>query len=545
MYSVKKEKSENYKKEREILDPIHGFISLPSISWSFIDTEEFQRLRRLKQLGNSHFVFPGGTHTRFEHCIGTGYLSNLVMNFLDKEIQDIIPNNVKEDYVNSVTLAGLLHDIGHGPFSHLYDKLLEELYHDKYGKSCLVNNLCEHEYRSTALIDNIIDKYHLEIPSLVQKLTKNLILGEEHYKLFDYDDETDEKIKWIYQIVANKKNSIDVDKFDYLQRDCYMIGLKSGKPNFNRIFSKLKIINNEICYNIKTDNDIFNLFQIRHKQYKQIYYHKTTVAIDLMCKDAMKLTNSYFNYLDCIETGNLDKFCSYDDSILNKIRLLKSSITDLKNSSDEKYDDCVYNDIVSAGNIIERIYNRDLYSFVFEVVVIDDLKHLYNNINPIDICIGNITPNDFIINYHHVDYGNKDKDPFNGIDFYYSYQNNNHTTNTKIWKTSLSVPNSFKEKYIRVYSRNSSKDSLIKEGFLTYIKKHINDYKIKLNFEENNLIENDTNEHQHQSNNEEFINKNFILHSSSNILNSFDTGIKEIDLNLNLNSMLNKKRDIG
>lgn len=104
------------RKERRIYDAVHGHILLDEYVWDFMDTPEFQRLRNLKQLGNSHYLIPSATHSRFEHSIGVAYLSNKLYKHLS--------NNDEDDRINErcVTLAGLCHDLGHGPFSHLFDR---------------------------------------------------------------------------------------------------------------------------------------------------------------------------------------------------------------------------------------------------------------------------------------------------------------------------------------------------------------------------------------------------------------------------------------
>jgi HD superfamily phosphohydrolase len=105
-------------KSRTVFDAIHGHLTFDSYVWDVIDTLPFQRLRNLKQIGNGHYVFPSATHSRFEHSIGVAYLSNKVFNHL-------CPN--KEDYryyEKVITLAGLCHDLGHGPFSHLFDRFV-------------------------------------------------------------------------------------------------------------------------------------------------------------------------------------------------------------------------------------------------------------------------------------------------------------------------------------------------------------------------------------------------------------------------------------
>lgn len=267
--------------------------------------------------------------------------------------------------------------------------------------------------------------------------------------------------------MANKANSVDVDKFDYLKRDTFMIGQKSGKPNHDRIFQSARIINNVLCFNIKHDNEMISLFQTRYKQYKQIYYHKTTVSYDLMCKDAFDLTNSYFNFLDIIT--DLGQYSKLDDSLLNKMQYLANNIEQIS----EENENVVASDILKAGTIIKRLKARDTYPFVAEKLLLGPLEEIYNKVTPQDICVGTLRPDDVIVYFHSVDYGNGTKNPFNLINFYKD-DSKDQSFQIQAWKSSLSIPEVFKERYLRIYVKDKSKIEAAAEGFNIFLKKQLN-----------------------------------------------------------------------
>ena len=120
-------------------DPIHGQITFPKLMWDIIDTPQFQRLRRLRQLASSYFIVIGNNHTRFEHCFGTGFLAqDLITRCFNIFKEDDIDKNDIDNYIKCVSIAGLCHDIGHGPFSHAFNAVLEQLgikdwEHEKFG----------------------------------------------------------------------------------------------------------------------------------------------------------------------------------------------------------------------------------------------------------------------------------------------------------------------------------------------------------------------------------------------------------------------------
>ena len=263
------------KETKEIYDHIHGYIKITRLAQEFIHTMEFQRLRYLHQLGTCHYVFPCATHTRFEHSIGTYYLAGKVLGSLKKNSNRLsiqsylneIPELKKhfetslidlDDYVcELVKLAALCHDLGHGPFSHVFDDVFIKAAHESL-ESINKESLEYHENRSCALIRNIISK---------NSKLKEYIRQEEIQFICDLINPKDHHKGFIYQIVSNNLNGIDVDKFDYIQRDTYTLGLKYSIDS-DRLISDMKVIDNKICF---TDIDIDNSLSDNKEKFDFIF----------------------------------------------------------------------------------------------------------------------------------------------------------------------------------------------------------------------------------------------------------------------------------
>ena len=158
----------------------------------FIDTIEFEKLRRIKNLGPVFFVFEGRIHTKFSHAIGVAYLANKMAKKIFKKFPK---EGMTEKDIKLITIAGLLHDIGHGPFSHLFEQVVREIYKDA---------AYSHENVSCLLIDRMQEKYKLFDSNEDVEMVKNIILGIIP---------KGEKRFFIYEIVSNPTTSIDVDKF--------------------------------------------------------------------------------------------------------------------------------------------------------------------------------------------------------------------------------------------------------------------------------------------------------------------------------------------
>ena len=311
----------------EIYDIIHGNIVIEGLAHKIIDTEEFQRLRNIKQLGCCNFVFPGAVHTRFEHSIGVYHLAKKYIDILNKKKEYFTPRE-KE----CISIAGLIHDIGHGPYSHLFDELFSK---DK-----------NHEYRSGELFKRMNEKYKLGFnPSEIQSMVhfiypKNVSINpEEKYK---------------YQIISNN-NGIDVDRFDYLMRDIKMTGLNYG-IEYERIMNHSRIENNEIIYSEKVKTNIDEFFRIRFIMYKEVYNHRTVRGIEFMMKDFIKIFSGLHSIDDVIQEDQWDKFIQLNDSIIYQHNLNQG----------------LQSDEIKMKEIIHNIMTRSIYKSVGEVLLITD-----------------------------------------------------------------------------------------------------------------------------------------------------------------------------
>ena len=242
---------------------VYGNIEISDLALKFIDTSEFQRLHDIKQTGGCYKVFPTANHSRFEHSIGVYHLSGV---WFDRLLPD--SNPIHKSYKELIKLAGLLHDIGHGPFSHTFDHLFAE--------KILLNNdrWCEHENRSVDIILHIIQKYKINLsPEQVNIIIDCICPKKKH-------DE------WFYQIICNKKCGIDSDKLDYIFRDNKAFGLPLNIDSM-RIITNSRVINNQICFSSKIEDDLFDLFYVRYRLYKDIYCHPKVVAFELIIQDLL------------------------------------------------------------------------------------------------------------------------------------------------------------------------------------------------------------------------------------------------------------------
>jgi len=236
-------------KKKILNDPVYGFINITDeIIFDIIEHPYFQRLRRIKQLGLSHLVYPSAVHSRFSHALGAMFLMGEALQYLQQKGHDITPEEFE-----AARIAILLHDIGHGPFSHTLEySILENISHEKV--SLLFMEALNKEFNG---------KLDLAI-----KIFKN-----EYHKHF------------IHQLVSSQ---LDVDRLDYLRRDSFFTGVSEGVIGTQRILKMLEIVNDKIVVEKKGIYSIENFLNSRRIMYWQVYLHKTVLGAEHLLMNILK-----------------------------------------------------------------------------------------------------------------------------------------------------------------------------------------------------------------------------------------------------------------
>lgn len=270
-------KHKTINKLKIINDPVHGFITIPNeLIFDLMEHPYFQRLRRIKQLGMSHLVYPGANHTRFHHAIGAMHLMQKALSELQKKGVEI-SNKEKE----GVLIAILLHDIGHGPFSHtLEHSLLKDVHHEEV---------------SLLFMQRLNDEFNGQLDTAIE------IFTDKHPK------------KFLHQLVSSQ---LDMDRLDYLQRDSYFTGVSEGVVGSERIIKMLDVANNELVIIEKGIYSIENFISARRIMYWQVYMHKTVVSSEFMLRSILKRAKLLFlKGKDLFATPSLKLFLGHDFTI--------------------------------------------------------------------------------------------------------------------------------------------------------------------------------------------------------------------------------------
>lgn len=266
----------------EIADPVHKYIAFSNLEKDIIDTDIFQRLRRIRQLAGAHLVYPGAQHSRFEHSLGTMHIAGHAGNTLySKGYID------GEEEIQKLRTAALLHDIGHGPFSHLFEEVLESkrTCHEDIGKRII---------QETEIAD-ILRKYGYE-PIEISKLS----VGQHN-------------IIFLNEVISG---GLSADLMDYLPRDSIFTGVEYGKLDHHRLIASFEVIEGHLAINRSALYSFESMLISRYEMFKAVYFHKTVRSAEIMLLHTLLLSNDQFDFT------NVD-LCEYikltDEYVLEKI----------------------------------------------------------------------------------------------------------------------------------------------------------------------------------------------------------------------------------
>ena len=311
-----------------INDPVHGFIKIPyEIIFDIMEHRCFQRLRRISQTGLLSLIFPGATHTRFHHAIGA---MHLMFNALEILKQKGVKISTEEE--KGAMLAVLLHDVGHGPFSHALENILMDNWH--------------HEKLSLLLMEQLNEEFSGELTIAIQ-----MFQGKYHRKFFN-------------QLISSQ---LDVDRLDYLKRDSFYTGVSEGNINTQRILSTLNVLDDELVLDEKGIYSIEHYLVARMFMYWQVYYHKAAVLAENLLIKIMNRAKTLVSQNVKVEASENLKYFLYRESSIEATeediaRFMELDDTDVLQAikSWKNHDDFVLSYLCKT--VINRKFPKIIYS---------------------------------------------------------------------------------------------------------------------------------------------------------------------------------------
>ncbi len=309
------------KSHLDIIDPIHDFIRVYGPELRIIDSPIFQRLRGIRQLSGAHLTYPGAQHTRFEHSLGVMHIASQAGQALKEK------GILKTDDIENLRVAALLHDIGHGPFSHLFEEILQQrkkISHEEMGRRIILK---------TELGD-ILSKSGYD-----KKFITKLAFG-------------DSKPQFMNQIISG---ILSADIMDYLLRDGYFTGAEHAKIDHKRITQSLEVYQKKLALESSALYSFESMMHSRHQMFKAVYFHKTVRSAEVMLLESIRLADKELG----LTSLNLDDYVKLtDESLLFKLLSLSDDFDELKR----------------AKEFAQDYQNRRLLKCVFERILTNKTK---------------------------------------------------------------------------------------------------------------------------------------------------------------------------
>ncbi|MDH5815550.1 MAG: HD domain-containing protein [Candidatus Nezhaarchaeota archaeon] len=304
----------------EIRDPVHGYVIVNELEKSVLDTYPMQRLHRIKQLGNAHLTYPGADHSRFGHSLGVLHLASIASNKL-------LDLGFSIDELQELRLAALLHDVGHGPFSHLFEEAV------------LRYKALSHEDLTMKIIGNTEIKDKIEEFGYSPHRISLLSVGRLSSPL---------------SILIS--GPFDLDKLDFLLRDSYYTGVEYGKVDAIRLLMSLRLVDASLALELPASlYALESLLISRYEMFKAVYFHKTVRAAWVMLRKAVNIAYQCERLFDF---DNIEDYLSMDDGYV-ELELRKLS----------KRREALTKEMRISCDLHDMLERRNLFKSAYEIIV--------------------------------------------------------------------------------------------------------------------------------------------------------------------------------
>lgn len=323
----------------DIVDPIHDFIRVYDHELKIIDTPIFQRLRRIRQLSGAHLTYPAAQHTRFEHSLGVMHIASQAGQALNEK------GILKSDDIEVLRLAGLLHDIGHGPFSHIFEEIIRQ---KKFSHECFGKEIILKSEIGDSLSKNGYDK----------KLIVKVAFG-------------DSKLQYMNEIISG---ALSADMMDYLLRDGYFTGAEHAQIDHKRITQSLDVHKKKLALERSALYSFESMMHSRYQMFKAVYFHKTVRAAEVMLLEALRLSDDEFGFT----SFNINEYVKLtDESILAQLISSKSSKLKRARQFAEDYQNrkllkCVFERILTSKTNLGKSRTNELRTSISKKSKVDE-----------------------------------------------------------------------------------------------------------------------------------------------------------------------------